>query len=480
VRDFPAYPADSSDDKIKSPEIPGKRWLKRIWALRVPFQGYDSPGLAPEEEISEDTPSRETAGRVPGKRKGDFDSMRILIEETGCRWSILEKNWNLMVATSFWVSLLFFVVLGFVAAGFARERGPRVEVVCPAAPIPVRIGEQRVLVYELHITNFDTVPLVLKRVEVFANEENSGALGTLTDTALAADMIRVGEAMPMGSANGGVKDTRFIEPGRRTVIFFWIALQSDRLAPSSLKHRMVFSSAAESATEATVEDFQVPVSQDSVPTLTPPFKGGVWLAGEGPTNDSNHRRAITAIDGHIYSAERFAIDWVKVGPNGDSRHDGATQNENWWGWGEPILAVADGEITKVVDGIADNTPRVLPPVTLDNIAGNYVTLQIAPNRYVTYAHLQNGSVKVRLHDHVHRGDVLALLGNSGNTTGAHLHMQVIDSNSVLQSQGVPFVVGGFTYLGPGSEYELNKHVSVPWVNSIPAGNAVVEFDSAKK
>jgi murein DD-endopeptidase MepM/ murein hydrolase activator NlpD len=105
--------------------------------------------------------------------------------------------------------------------------------------------------------------------------------------------------------------------------------------------------------------------------------------------------------------------------------------------------VADGEITEVVDGIPDNTPRVLPPVTLDNIAGNHVILQIAPNRYVTYAHLQNGSIKVRLHDHVRRGDVLALLGNSGNTTDAHLHLQVTDRNSVLQSEGVPCCIPEF-------------------------------------
>src|SRR6266478_8184809 len=90
--------------------------------------------------------------------------------------------------------------------------------------------------------------------------------------------------------------------------------------------------------------------------------------------------------------------------------------------------------------------------SLDNIAGNHVILQIAPNRYVTYAHLQNGSIKVRLHDRVHRGDVLALLGNSGNTTGAHLHLQVTARNSVLQSEGVPFVFQNFTYLGPGSAY----------------------------
>ena len=37
-------------------------------------------------------------------------------------------------------------------------------------------------------------------------------------------------------------------------------------------------------------------------------------------------------------------------------------------------------------------------VTLDNIAGNHLTLQILPNRYVTYAHLQKGSVNVKFHD----------------------------------------------------------------------------------
>jgi Peptidase family M23 len=406
--------------------------------------------------------------------------MRIQIGDFRSRICILDKNRNFPFATGARVGLLFMVVLGFVTAGFARDRGPRVEVVCPAPPIPVRIDKQQVLVYELHVTNFDTVPLTLKRFEVLANEENSGVLSTLADATLSEAMIRVGEAMVMSDSDGGVRDARVIEPGGRSVIYVWIELQPNRSVPASLKHRMVFSPAAGNTVDTTLEDFQVSVSRESVPTLIPPFKGGIWLAGEGPANNSNHRRTITAIDGHIYSAERFAIDWVKVGPNGDSRHDGATQNENWWGWGEPILAVANGEVTEVVDGIPDNTPRVLPSVTLDNIAGNHVILRIAPNRYVTYAHLENGSIKVRPHDRVHRGDVLALLGNSGNTTGAHLHMQMTDRNSVLQSQGVPFVFENFIYLGAGSDYELDKHVSVPWVNSLPPGNAVIQFEPEKK
>jgi murein DD-endopeptidase MepM/ murein hydrolase activator NlpD len=99
---------------------------------------------------------------------------------------------------------------------------------------------------------------------------------------------------------------------------------------------------------------------------------------------------------------------------------------------------------------------------------------------VTYAHLQNGSVKVRPHQQVHAGEVLALLGNSGNTTGPHLHLQVTDGDSVLQSEGVPFVFPSFTYLGPGSEYELNKHITVRWSDSIPPGDGVLEFSAARE
>jgi Peptidase family M23 len=359
----------------------------------------------------------------------------------------------------------------------ARERGPRVEVVCPSPPTPVAIGKIKVLVYELHITNFDTVPLTLKSVEIFANNSNE-SLTVLADEKLSAALVRVGAAMTMSGSSQSVNhEAQTIDPGGRDVLFLWVELPADHAVLTSVNHRIVFSSKPAGATspiDTVLNNFQVPVSQDPVLTLSPPFKGGVWLAGDGPDNVSNHRRSIFAIDGYIYSPERFAIDWEKIGANNDTRNGGSTRNENWWGWGEPVLAVADGVITEAVDEFPDNTPRVLPPVTLDNIAGNHIVLQVSQNRFVTYAHLQRGSLKVRGGDHVHRGDALALLGNSGNSTGAHLHLQLTDRNSVLQSQGVPFVFSDFTYLGPGSEYP-EKQISVRWLDSIPPGNGVVKF-----
>lgn len=343
------------------------------------------------------------------------------------------------------------------------------------------------LVYELHITNFEVVPLTLKRVEIFADAEKKEPLKVWEGDVLSAAMMEIGSNMGMAGSmeTRSTGSSQTIDPGRRAVVFMWVALRLDARLPNSLRHRMVFvggepEKAAGSASESTLEDFPVPVSHDSALLLGLPFDGGVWLAGSAPANDSDHRRSLMAIDGHVHDAQRFAIDWMKVGPNGDSHH-GTSQNEDFWGYGEPVLAVADGEITQVVDGIPENTPRVLPqPVTLDNIAGNYVILRIAANRYVTYAHLQTGSIKVRLGDHVARGTVIARLGNTGQATAPHLHFQVTDANSVLQSEGVPFIFAKFTDLGPGSDYELDKHQSIPRTDSIPGKDEVVEFTAAKK
>src|ERR1700733_12646633 len=107
----------------------------------------------------------------------------------------------------------FSLAVGLLNAGFARERGPRVEVVCPFPPLPVTIDKKQVLVYELHVTNFDTVSLTLQRAEIFANDEGTRPLSTLVDDGLSSAMTRVGAAMMPGNSGNGSKDTRVIEPG---------------------------------------------------------------------------------------------------------------------------------------------------------------------------------------------------------------------------------------------------------------------------
>jgi murein DD-endopeptidase MepM/ murein hydrolase activator NlpD len=44
---------------------------------------------------------------------------------------------------------------------------------------------------------------------------------------------------------------------------------------------------------------------------------------------------------------------------------------------------------------------------------------------------------------VRRGEVLGELGNSGQSTGPHLHFQLMTDPSILDADGLPFVIDGF-------------------------------------
>jgi hypothetical protein len=92
----------------------------------------------------------------------------------------------------FYTSVLVFLML---EAGFARERGPRIEVVCLFSPVPVKLAEQQDWVHELHITNFDMAPLTLNRLEVFADSDQSQPLSILSGDGLSAIMLEVGSDM---------------------------------------------------------------------------------------------------------------------------------------------------------------------------------------------------------------------------------------------------------------------------------------------
>ncbi|HEY2092230.1 MAG TPA: hypothetical protein VGJ81_10090 [Thermoanaerobaculia bacterium] len=54
------------------------------------------------------------------------------------------------------------------------NRQAAVEIVAPKAPAPVIANGKRVLVYELHVTNFGKGPLALRRIEIAGVADLSG------------------------------------------------------------------------------------------------------------------------------------------------------------------------------------------------------------------------------------------------------------------------------------------------------------------
>jgi len=148
--------------------------------------------------------------------------------------------------------------------------------------------------------------------------------------------------------------------------------------------------------------------------------------------------------------------------------------------------VADAVAVDVKDGIPDNNPaadKKAIPITLETVGGNYVILDLRNGFYAFYAHLKPKSIRVKVGDKVHRGEVLALLGNSGNSDAPHLHFHVTDGNSPLGAEGVPFVFESFEQQGFLSS--KSQLISGGWKpdpknitkvqNEMPADNAVVRF-----
>jgi murein DD-endopeptidase MepM/ murein hydrolase activator NlpD len=207
--------------------------------------------------------------------------------------------------------------------------------------------------------------------------------------------------------------------------------------------------------EMTVECARAVLGKEPL-VLGPPLRGGGWLAANGPSNSSGHRRALIPFGGGVHIAQRFAIDWVQLRDEGRTYTGDAKDNKNYRCYGAEALAAIEGVVVAVKDGVPENVPGLKSravPMTRDTMAGNYVVLDVGEGRYAYYAHFQPGQIRVKLGDKVSRGQVLGLVGNSGNSTEPHLHFQISDTDSLFTSEGLPYHFRSFEVLGKGWDWK---------------------------
>ena len=162
-----------------------------------------------------------------------------------------------------------------------------------------------------------------------------------------------------------------------------------------------------------------------VPTIGPPLAGTGWVALNGCCEPMGvHRGTGLPVNGKIYFAQRFAIDWMKLDDAGRMVNGDASKVENYVDYGAEVLAVADGTVVETLNTLDEQVPGKLPDpatITLENVDGNHVVIDLGKGLYAFYAHLQKDSVLVKEGQHVKLGQVLGKLGNTGNTSGPHLH-----------------------------------------------------------
>ena len=383
-----------------------------------------------------------------------------------------------------------FFQAGAWAQGAAVHQA-QVEARILAAPQAVTGSDgQKHLAYELRITSFqdDEDPLRLTRLAVYADA------GTLPLTVIEGAALQrlLNHAVAGSVAEGSPGDGVAIASGRSLTLFLWLTLPQG-LQPAKLRHQLSFLTAKGIAQRA--DDVRTAIVGSGPIRIGAPLRGGLWLAVEGPGNAlSHHWGSPVAIDGKLSVPQRFAVDWfgLDAGYHSlSSRHEdlASSVDEDWIGYGKDVLAVADGVVVDARGDLANGKPMAPlegpQDLTARTLYGNFVVLRIAPGIYAHYAHLQAGSVKVRIGQRVRRGTVIARLGQTGSAGAPHLHFHLSDLPTFERSEGLPFVIDRFELHGKGRIEEtfdptvpMNAaaaQAKTPRRNAMPLDSDIVTF-----
>ena len=231
-------------------------------------------------------------------------------------------------------------------------------------------------------------------------------------------------------------------------------------APKAVLHRLFLTGqAAPPAQQPTPIDYlagPVNTAAGKPRVIGAPVKGDNWIALNGCCGTGfPHRPSLNTLDGKLNNSQRFAIDWKRVNARGAFYTGPKGRNEGYVDYGANIYAVADGTITSTLDTVDAGTPGTLPandPVlgpklTVENVDGNHIVENIGGGAYAMYAHLIKGTLLVKPGDTVKKGQLIAKLGNTGNSNAPHLHFQLMDGPSLLSADALPYEIDEFSYEG---------------------------------
>ncbi len=351
-----------------------------------------------------------------------------------------------------------------------------IDVTIPKLPTPFTADGKTHIVYELNVTNLTADECVLDRVTVLG-DPSATELASYEGDALIDAVTRPGMAGVRGAARLNVG------AGQRAVVYVWVTVPAGVKAPSTMQHRITMR-LGETRRVLSTDAARVTLSK-TAKLIGPPLRGSNWLAANGPSNSSGHRRTIMSVDGTARVPQRFGIDWLQLSPDGRSFDGDPKDNKSYRAYGREALAVADGVVSAVKDGIPENVPGPTSravPITLETVGGNHVIVNLGNEVYAFYAHLQPGSITVKVGDKVRRGQVLGLVGNSGNSTEPHLHFHVSDANNPLGAEGLPYAMTQFAVEGRIGGLDAGKFPAwtplaspEPRSQELPLGNLVIRF-----
>jgi urea transporter/murein DD-endopeptidase MepM/ murein hydrolase activator NlpD len=155
---------------------------------------------------------------------------------------------------------------------------------------------------------------------------------------------------------------------------------------------------------------------------------GTWRVSQGHDGKDTHK-----------TDWRHAWDFEVADEEGRNHSGDGIAAEQYYCFGKPVVAPADGWVEEVIDQVEDNA---IGEMNLGQNWGNTVVLRHSEQLFTKMSHLKRESIRVKPGSFVRKGDVVAACGNSGRSPFPHLHFQV---------QATPYI-GSKTLDFPVSHY----------------------------
>ena len=126
-----------------------------------------------------------------------------------------------------------------------------------------------------------------------------------------------------------------------------------------------------------------------------------------------------------FSVQRVGDDGI---PRTYERGTNGEKNEEWFGWRKDVVAPFDGTVTRVEAPSATNSPGTMNRKAQPGL----IFFENEEGATVIYAHVRE--IDVEKGQRVEAGEIVAKVGNNGNSRAPHVHVGAWKDGTPLQIQ----------------------------------------------
>lgn len=189
-----------------------------------------------------------------------------------------------------------------------------------------------------------------------------------------------------------------------------------------------------------------------------------WPIGSSETTQSDGKTFANGNPETVTITSEFGYRDNPLNPGTTSFHSGLDIAGGSGLGNVNIIASRDGVVVKVTDGCPTNTGSS----SCGGGYGNHIIIQHSDGNYTLYAHLHAGTITVKENESVRQGQVIAKMGSSGNSTGAHLHFEVREGLNDYSA-----TVNPLEYISASNPREVSTGGEfLSWLNSWEGSTAV--------